>query len=145
MQGEQVKHEWSVPEDAVYERAPILGHDQLIRPTTSDSLRLEGEGSKGEIVEYLHVDENDGKFYHEMKQDIEPCLKRVREMCLDGGSDAGKNKSRDFYHAMHVEPIVIYAWLNKRGLTMKDFKNDVLDQFIDDPDNSAFRIWKGKV
>lgn len=145
MQGEQVKHEWSVPEDAVYERAPVLGHDQLIRPTTSDSLRLEGEGSKGEIVEYLHVDENDGKFYHEMKQDVEPYLKRVADMVSAGGADAGKNKSKDFYLAASVPQVVVYAWLNKRGLTMKDFKDDVIDEFLNDSDNSAFRVWKGKV
>lgn len=143
MQGAQ--HEWSVPEDAVFERAPILAHDQLIRPTTSDSLRLEGEGSKGEIVEYLHVDENDGKFYHEMKQDIEPYLKRVQDMVSAGGHAAGKNKAKDFYLAASVPQVVIHAWLNKRGLTMREFKHDVVDDFLNDSDNSAFRVWKGKV
>lgn len=139
------QHSWSVPEDAVYERASYLAHDQLLRPTAVDSVRLEGDGSKGEIVEYLHVDENDGKFYHEMKQDIEPCLKRVADMLSAGGSNAGKNKAGDFYHAMHVEPVVIYAWLNKRGLTMRDFKHDVIEDFLNDSENSAFRVWKGKV
>ena len=144
MQREQV-HEWSVPEDAVYERAPVLGHDQLIRPTAADSMRLEGEGKKGDIVEYLHVDENAGKFYHEMKQDIEPALKRVADMVAAGGTNAGKNKDKDFYLAAHVPQVVVLDWLKKRGLTIKDFKHDVIDQFLNDSDNAAFRVWKGKV
>lgn len=145
MQSESCAHEWSVPEDAVFERAPVLGNDQLIRPTAIDSVRLEGEGVKGQIVEYLHVDEIAGKFYHEMKQNIEPYLDRVADMVSAGGVDAGKNKSKDFYLAASVPQVVIYAWLNKRGLTMKDFKNDVINEFLDDSDNSAFRVWKGKV
>lgn len=142
---EQQVHDWSVPEDAVFERAAYLEHDQLVRPTTSDSVRLEGEGAKGEIVEYLHVDTHDGKFYHEMKQDVEPYLKRVADMISDGGSNAGKNKAGDFYLAASVPKIVIYAWLNKQGLNMRDFKRDVIDKFLNDSENEPFRVWKGTV
>lgn len=145
MTTEQESQDWSVPEDAVFEKAAHLEHDQLVRPTTSDSVRLEGEGAKGEIVEYLHVDTNDGKFYHEMKQDVEPYLKHVANMVADGGSSAGKNKAGDFYLAASVPKVVIYAWLNKHGLTMKDFKHDVIDKFLNDTENQPFRVWKGQV
>lgn len=144
MRGER-NHQWSVPEDAAFERAPVLGHDQLLRPTSNDSLRLEGEGAKGDIVEYLHVDENAGKFYHEMKQDVEPYLKRVADMVSAGGTNAGKNKAKDFYLAASVPQVVIYKWLNARGLKMSDFKHDIVDEFLNDSDNAAFRVWKGKV
>ena len=135
----------AIPEDAVFEKAPHLAHDQLAKPTAQDSLRLEGDAEKGEIVEYVHVDTNDGKFYHEMKQNVEPYLKHVADMVADGGSNAGKNKAGDFYLAASVPKIVIYAWLNKHGLTMQDFKHDVIDKFLNDSENAPFRVWKGAV
>ena len=146
MQGEHAVYankEWEVPEDAVFEEVQVLGTDQLIKPTANDAWRLEGEGANGDIVEYLHVE--DDKMVHEMKQDVEPYLKRIREMEHAQGSNVGKNKAGDFYLAASVAPVVIHAWLNKRGLTMKDFKYEVVDNFLNDPDNSAFRVWKGKV
>lgn len=136
---------WSVPEDAVFEKAAVLSHDLFVKPTAPDSLRLEGDGGKSEVVEYLHVDENDGKFYHEMRQDIEPCLRKVAELVSDGGTSAGKNKAGDFYLAAKVPLVVVQAWLNKRGLKMSDFKHDILDEFLNDSDNGAFRVWKGRV
>lgn len=143
MSGEQPGFE--IPEDAVFEKAPVLRHDELIKPTTSDAMRLEGEGDLGEIVEYLHVDENDGNFVHEMKQDVEPYLKRIRDLEHEHGNNVGKNKAGDFYLAASVPPVVIYAWLNKRGLKIGDFKGPVIDEFLNDSDNGAFRVWKGRI
>lgn len=145
MLGEQKTTEWKVPEDAVFEEAPILGHDRLLKPTSNDAMRLEGDGIAGDIVEYLHVDENDGKFRHEMKQDVEPYLKRIRQMELDQGANVGKNKAGDFYLAASVPQVIIHAWLNKKGLKISDFRGKIIDDFLNDSDNSAFRVWKGKV
>ena len=47
-----------------------------------------------------------------------------------------------------VHPAVIIAWLNKRGLTMNEFmsgNSDLARQFLEDSDNSQFRIWKGRI
>lgn len=47
-----------------------------------------------------------------------------------------------------VHPAVIIAWLNKRGLTMAEFmsgNSDLARQFLEDSDNSQFRIWRGKI
>ena len=47
-----------------------------------------------------------------------------------------------------VHPAVIIAWLNKRGLTMQEFMSggsDLAKQFLEDSDNSQFRIWRGKI
>jgi len=136
---------FEIPEDAVFEKAPVLRHDSLIKPTANDAMRLEGVGAHGDIVEYVHVDEHGGSFVHEMKQDVEPYLKRIRDLEHEHGNDVGKNKAGDFYLAASVAPVVIYAWLNKRGLKMADFKGSVIDDFLNDSDNSAFRVWKGRV
>lgn len=47
-----------------------------------------------------------------------------------------------------VHPAVIIAWLNQRGLTMQEFMSgdtNLAKQFLEDPDNSQFRIWHGKI
>jgi hypothetical protein len=132
-------------ENEVFEKASVLGHDNLIKPTANGSLRLEGEGAKGDIVEYLHVDDVEGKFYHEMKQNIEPVLNSIHQLELERGSGIGRNKKNDFLHAAHVPLVVLHDWLNKRGLQMRDFKHSVVDDFLNDTDNKAFRVWKGRV
>lgn len=47
-----------------------------------------------------------------------------------------------------VHPAVLIAWLNTRGLTMAEFMSGgttLAKQFLEDPDNSQFRIWRGKI
>ena len=47
-----------------------------------------------------------------------------------------------------VHPAVLVAWLNVRGLTMAEFMSggsDLAKQFLEDPDNSQFRIWRGRI
>lgn len=47
-----------------------------------------------------------------------------------------------------VHPAVIIKWLNQRGLTMQEFmsgNSDLAIQFLEDPDNSQFRIWHGRI
>ena len=46
-----------------------------------------------------------------------------------------------------VHPGVIHAWCTKRGVTFSQMMCDqaLTKQFLEDPDNSNFRIWKGKI
>lgn len=46
-----------------------------------------------------------------------------------------------------VDPAVIHLWCSQRGLTISDFMCDqkLAKQFLEDPDNSNFRIWKGAI
>ena len=50
-------------------------------------------------------------------------------------------------HVASVDQAVIIDWCNKRGITFQRFMNDqsLINSFLDDPDNSSFRIWKGRV
>lgn len=61
---------------------------------------------------------------------------------------AENEKSRhDMKHVASVDQAVIIDWCNRRGVTFQRFMSDPSLQagFLDDPDNVAFRIWKGRV
>lgn len=141
----QNKAGFELPEDAVFEAAPVTAHDAVVKPTVSDSLHLDGRSSRGDVVEYLHVDETEGKFVHEMKQDVEPTLEWVKQQHSLYGNSSGKSSSGEFYHAARVPLVIIHAWLNQKGLKMSDFKGEIVDKFLNDSENAAFRVWQGRV
>lgn len=135
---------FELPSDVVFERAPSMQRDSVIAPTSADAMHLEGSSANGGIVEYLHVDDVDGVFRHEMKQDIEPYLKRVHDLVQARGKDAGKNIGKDMYLAASVPHVVLQGWLNERQLHMSDFKGQVVKDFLNDQNNKPFRVWQGK-
>lgn len=139
------KSDFVVPEDAVFERARVLPHDAVVAPTSSDAIHLDGHSARGDIVEYLHFDDADGVFRHELRQDIEPTLNNVKEMRLDQGSSVGRGKSGEWMHAARVDKVVILQWLHNRGLAWSDFKGKLVREFLNDSDNGAFRLWPGRV
>lgn len=116
-----------------------------VLPLTNGPIHLEGSIDRGQVEEHLHFDETGGTFTHEIKADVEPVLDYVKDQHSMYGKQAGKNKEGDFYHAARVPTVVIQAWLNVRGLTMADFKGEVIDRFLNDSENAAFRIWQGRV
>jgi hypothetical protein len=134
-----------IPEDAVFEKAPVTPADKVVKSAFSDALHLDGNSKKGEVVEYLKFDETEGKFAHELRQDVEPTLDWVKAQHLEQGSGVGKSKSGEWYHAASVPTVVVYAWLNRYGLKWADFKGDVVDKFLADSENAAFRVWQGRV
>jgi hypothetical protein len=133
-----------IPKDAVFESAAKPAPEKAVKSSFTDAIHLEGNSSKGEVVEYLKFDETEGKFAHELRQDVEPTLDWVKAQHLHQGSQVGKSKSGEWYHAARVPTVVLHAWLNRMGLTMRDFKGDVVDKFLNDSENAAFRVWQGR-
>lgn len=131
-----------IPSDAKFEEAPILPQDPVAPSKSSDSMRVDGDAAQGDMVEYLKFDETENKIIHELVQDVEPILEDAKRLARETD---GKNKAKDFYHAARVAPVVLHAWLNAKGLKMSDFKGQIIKDFLNDPDNSAFRIWPGRV
>lgn len=50
-------------------------------------------------------------------------------------------------HVASVPIPVLVEWLQKRGKTFADWSVDrsLAKQFLEDPDNGVFRIWKGQL
>lgn len=73
-------------------------------------------------------------------------VQAIKDNCaaLRSAGHIGSNDSR---LAASVPGWVILDWCNKKGLTWAHFMSDRKAQtrFLDDPDNSAFRIWTGKI
>lgn len=87
------------------------------------------------------IDEDHVAFVHAVSgEDLDTLATYCRE------TSAGPQSS-DFKHAASVDGAVIMAWCNKRGVPWDQFFRDdkLVNQFLDDPDNGTFRIWKGKV
>jgi hypothetical protein len=97
------------------------------------------------ISERLHFNDADETFARELVQDVEPTLEEVKRLVSDGGNDAGKNKAGDFYHAGRFPLVLVEEWLRQRGLTMQDFKGQIVNDFLNDSNHSHFRVWQGRV
>ena len=102
---------------------------------------ISGNLEAGEVVETVHFDNSEEKFVRQRVQDIEPVLDHVKDMRDIKGNQVGS----EFKHAASVPLVVVEAWLNVKGLQMSDFKGAVVNDFLNDPNNSAFRIWPGRV
>lgn len=59
---------------------------------------------------------------------------------------SGDKQASDFKHAARVDGAVIMAWCNKRGIPWDKFFRDdkLVNEFLNDQENAAFRIWKGR-
>lgn len=70
----------------------------------------------------------------------------IAEYCK-AAHNAGEHGSADMKHAMRVDGWFILDWCNRRGVTWGQFMRDksLQNAFLDDPDLSVFRIWKGRI
>jgi len=68
----------------------------------------------------------------------------IAEHCKAASND-GQIGSGDMKHAMRVDGWFILDWCNKKGVTWSQFFHDTKLQtlFLEDPNLSVFRIWKG--
>ena len=75
-------------------------------------------------------------------------IKKVTDYSKAMASVGATENSQGEKLVASVHPAVIIAWLNKRGLTMAEFMSggsNLAKQFLEDSDNSQFRIWHGKI
>lgn len=99
------------------------------------SNRKELVSAWGKYREYLEVDsDNPNKWIHHIVQDCEPIVERAKMLSeLEPG--------KDFRHVMVVPQFILNqayreGWFNDKAKWK---------QVINDPDNAAFRTWKGRV
>jgi hypothetical protein len=71
-------------------------------------------------------------------------LDTLATYCKEAGD---VKQASDWKHAASVDGTVIMAWCNKLGIEWNEFFNDqkLVNQFLNDPENGVFRIWKGRV
>ena len=87
--------------------------------------------------------DDDGKFHIQTTADVEPVLERVKALHNEG-FDRTRGGDR---HLASIPIVVLNAWAVKRGVTYDAVMQDIslLKEFLNDPDNSGFRVSKGAV
>lgn len=85
----------------------------------------------------------DGTLTVQKKTDVTALVDRAK-----GLHNSGKHQTKmGDKHAASVPIPVLVEWLQKRGKTFADWAQDrsLVKQFLEDPDNNVFRIWKGQL
>lgn len=95
----------------------------------------------GHTLSKFHADE--GKFHIQTVCDVEPTLEHAKYLHNSGQHEA-PNGDR---HLARVPIVVLNAWASKRGVTFDAVMQDnrLMDEFLNDPDHSLFRVDKGRV
>jgi hypothetical protein len=76
------------------------------------------------------------------KADLDALAKHCADMRA-----AGEGNGKDDKLAMRADTFTITAWCERKGVTWKQFFRtpELIDRFIMDPDNAAFRVWQGRL
>lgn len=86
--------------------------------------------------------EEDGQIIVSRSQDVSAILDFAKAAHNEGktGRDGGR-------YVATIPPVVIEHYCNTKGITFKQWVSDpeVRRRFLNDPDYSYLRIWKGKV
>lgn len=85
----------------------------------------------------------DGTVTVEQRADVQPIREIVHALDV-AGADATPSGDK---HVAEVPVIVLQEWARERGKTYADMmQNDgLMREFLTDPANSAFRVWKGRL
>lgn len=89
----------------------------------------------------LWHDHGDGSVTVQQVADVTGAVDRAKALHNEGYHSTGMGDK----HAASIPMPVLMDWLQKRGKTFADWSQDrgLVKQFLEDPDNSVFRVWKG--
>tara|TARA_R100000231_G_C5281640_1_gene151786 strand:+ start:58 stop:414 length:357 start_codon:yes stop_codon:yes gene_type:complete len=114
-------------------------------------LWIDDANSKSVVKSKMHIDESENKYHFEDVQDVSPILELNKKEASLGnqglrwkgelGKHAGMTKVASI-------PLIVVQQLAKQGImsvggAIKDRKR--FKQWLNDPDNRAFRIYQGNV
>ena len=94
----------------------------------------------GKVTRYH---EDGDKFHIQTTADVEPVLERAKALHNEGLDKTGGGD----HHLASIPIVVLNAWAIKRGVTFDAVMQNIslLREFLNDPDNSQFRVHKGAV
>lgn len=97
--------------------------------------------NRGSNSAALWHDHGDGTVTVQQVADVTQAVEHAKALHNCGAHTTGMGDK----HVASVPIPVLTAWAQERGLTFAEVMRDrrLLKQFLEDPDNSVFRIWKG--
>lgn len=86
--------------------------------------------------------EQDGRLFIGRSQDCTAIAEDAKRR-----HNAGEFGSSDMKHAARIPNVIIEKYLNDTGVTFEAFIADPIHikRVVENPDNSMFRIWTGKI
>lgn len=74
-------------------------------------------------------------------QDCTPILEDAKRR-----HNEGLHGSSEMKHAARIPSVIVERYCNEKAITFEEFMGDPvhIKHLVQDPDNSCFRIWKGR-
>ncbi len=96
----------------------------------------------GKVKETFHLE--DGKSIIQREHDVTGILEANKFL---RGEQTMRHQSEVMNHVAHIDMNAIEIWCKVRGITVQTFFVDpkVLQNFLNDPDNKAWRTRTGKI
>jgi hypothetical protein len=84
----------------------------------------------------------DGKMFVGRSQDCSPIAEDAKRR-----HNAGEYGSSDMKHAARIPNVIIEQYMNENGVSFAEVLGNPqhMKRIVEDPKNSAFRIWKGRL
>lgn len=84
----------------------------------------------------------DGNLVVGRSQDCTPILEDAKRRHQDG-----HHGTADVKHAARIPNVIVEKYLNENGITFHEFMGNPvhIKRLVEHPDNSLFRIWKGRL
>lgn len=88
-------------------------------------------------------DHGDGQVTVQKVADVTKAVERAKELHNMGAHTTGMGDK----HVASIPMPALEAWLHQHGKTFADWAQQpqLMKQFLEDPDNGVFRIWKGRL
>lgn len=85
----------------------------------------------------------DGTSTVQQTADVTDAVERAKALHNAGAHQTGMGDK----HVASIPVPVLAEWAQKRGKAFSDVMQDdgLMKQFLEDPDNGVFRIWKGRL
>lgn len=96
------------------------------------------------IVERIHYDDLEDKLTIERVQDVQPIIEANKR---DMDFDNRRHKSETMNLYARVPLIMLEKWAKDNGISYYELMNNdkLLKSFLNDPDNAAFRVRRGRI
>lgn len=114
-------------------------------------LWIDDANSTSTIKTKMHIDESDNKYHFEDVQDIEPIIEENKKE-TNLGNDALKFKGELGKHAGMTKvasiPLIVVQQLAQKGIMTNAgaIKDKIrFKKWLNDPDNSVFKLYNGKI